>query len=55
MNSELACGEFIKPHGESGNEKVACGLKRFLAPNRSTKKEGRDKSPPSFLVEVAGL
>lgn len=34
MNSELAYGEFIKPHVESENEKVTCGLKRFLTPNR---------------------
>jgi len=32
QNSELACGEFIKPHEENGNEKVTCGLKPFSAP-----------------------
>jgi hypothetical protein len=41
MNSELACGEFIKPHGKSEEKKVACGLKRFLELNHIDQQKRR--------------
>jgi hypothetical protein len=44
QNSELAYGEFIKPHVESENEKVTCGLKRFLTPNHFVHEKSRVKT-----------
>ena len=41
LNSELACGEFIKPREESRKEEVACGLKRSLVTNHIDQTKGR--------------
>ena len=53
MNSELAYGEFIKPYVESENEKVTCGLKRFLTPNRFDQQK-RQSIGSAFSVGRSG-